>query len=144
MDKVDNNVFKLLKEETDPMIDYGAMDKESLMHHIKSNYKIKEALPFIASNEDVARIMGMNVDDYKKWEAHYAPLKANDTGNKMYNTQYNEQRMQRLYDLGFGQGGGDIVTFVDSNINVLGASGTSSGTYPGYTGYFDPNTWGTK
>jgi hypothetical protein len=61
----------------------------------------------------------------------------------MYNTQYNEQRMQRIYDLGFGQDS-DSVTFVDSSINFLGASGTESGQYPGYTGYFDPKAWGKK
>ena len=144
MDNVDNRAFDGLTGEKELLVDYSSMDKSELISYIKSNYKIKDALPFIASNQDVSKIMGMDVADYLKWEAHYVPLKANDTNNRMYNTQYNEQRMQRLYDLGFGQGEGDIVNFVDSNVNVLGASGTSSGQYPGYTGYFNPATWGVK
>ena len=133
------------KEDTaEGDINFESMSVPEIKAYIKSNYKIKEVLPFIASNPVISKKLGMDVDEYNAYNQRYQTrLDTQFPSTHIYLTNaWREKRMRRLFDLGFGQEEQDTVNWVPSSRH-RSVESDSPLSYPGYTGYFNPKTWGT-
>ena len=143
----DNKVFDLINQDEGPDLnkpDWESMTKKEIKEYIKSNYKIKQVRPLIASDDKLAEIFNFNVAAFEEQQNNLQEYLNNPESSRQRKSQnqtkFNERRMADLYAMGFGQEEGDVVHLKDG-IDPL-RDGQMVITYPDYVGYFDPKTWG--
>ena len=146
---IDDTVFDLVeggqkidlfKGDGYSLTDYENMSAADIKAHLKSNHKIKDILDVVASNPVFRKKLGMDLKEHESWKERTHNLLAEDKfRDNISKPIFNQERLKRIYNLGFGKEEGDVVELKEG-INFMGHSG---GLVPDYVGYFDPKTWGT-